>query len=186
MMEIFVRAPAAHQPAVSQAPEPDAVSGYAYPGQNMIVVLFRLGNQQYGLPLAVVHEIVRLPALIMLAGAPPALCGLLNLRGQHLPVLDGRVLVGEPALYDLNSQIVIAGRDRPELGLLVDQVHDVYTVAAERIMRIDRPEVAPFLTSVFNQVEGSALLFDLPALLASAHDVTKQKTKRAARRREPR
>ncbi|MFL5805593.1 MAG: chemotaxis protein CheW [Roseiflexaceae bacterium] len=185
MMEIFVRAPAAPQPAVSQAPEPDAVSGYAY-GQNMIVVLFQLGNQQYGLPLAVVHEIVRLPALIMLAGAPPALCGLLNLRGQHLPVLNGRVLVGEPALYDLNSQIVIAGRGWPELGLLVDQVHDVYTVAADRIRPINRPDVAPFLISVCNLADGSVLLFDLPALLASAHEVAKPKTKRAARRREPR
>jgi chemotaxis signal transduction protein len=186
MMEMFVRAPAPHQPPASLAPEPDVAVGHAYPGQDTIVVLFQLGHQHYGLPLAVVHEIVRLPALIMLAGAPPSLCGLLNLRGQHLPVLDGRVLVGEPAHYSLNSQIVIAGRGRPELGLLVDQVQDVYTVAAELIVPINRPDVAPFLTSVFNQADGSVLLFDLPALLTSAHGATKQKTKRAARRREPR
>jgi purine-binding chemotaxis protein CheW len=185
MMEIFVRAPTALQPAVSLAPEPDAASGSVYPGQNMVVVLFQLGDQQYGLPLTVVHEIVRLPALIMLAGAPPALCGLLNLRGRHLPVLDGRVMVGEPALYALSSQLVIAGRGKPELGLLVDQVLDVSTVAAELIMPINRPDVAPFLTSVFKVADGSVLLFDLPALLVSAHKATKQKTKRAARR-EPR
>jgi chemotaxis signal transduction protein len=113
------------------------------------------------------------------------LCGLLNLRGQHLPVLDGRVLVGETAFYDLNSQIVIAGRSQPELGLLVDQVHDVDTVAAAAFRPINQPDVAPFLTHVFNMADGSALLFDLPALLALTHERTKRTT-RSAQRRAPR
>src|SRR5258707_5784001 len=118
MMEIFVRAPAAHQPAVSQAPEPDAVSGYAYPGQNMIVVLFRLGNQQYGLPLAVVHEIVRLPALIMLAGAPPAHWQLLKLRELPLPGAARRVVGGPAPRYALNSESAVACRRPPGLRAL--------------------------------------------------------------------
>ena len=84
-----------------------------------MIVTFQIAYQQYGLALDVALEIVRLPALIALVGAPPELCGLLNLRGQYLPVLDGRALIGEPSLYDLNSQIIIAGRDKPELGLLV-------------------------------------------------------------------
>jgi purine-binding chemotaxis protein CheW len=181
MMEFFVRAPATHQPASHLAPEPDATDD-ASQGQDTIVVLFQLGHQQYGLPLAMVHEIVRLPALTMLAGAPPTLCGLLNLRGQHLPVLDGRVLVGALAPFDLNNQIVIAGRGAPELGLLVDQVHDISTVAADLIMPINRPDIAPFLTSVYNLADGSALLFDLPALMALTHKRAKRKTKHAAQR----
>src|SRR5215208_237074 len=99
--------------------------------QDALIETFQLEHQRYGLALEVVREIVRLPALIMLAGAPPALCGLLNLRGQHLPVLDGRVLVGECSQYDLSSQIVIAGRAQPELGILVDQVNEVCAVAAD-------------------------------------------------------
>ena len=135
---------------------------------DVLIVTFKIGHQQYGLPLAMVLEIVRLPALVTLAGAPPTLCGLLNLRGQYLPVLDGRALVGEPALYDLNSQIVIAGRDKPELGLLVDQVRGVRAIAASRITPISRHDVAAFLTNVFDLEDGSVLLFDLAALLALA------------------
>jgi purine-binding chemotaxis protein CheW len=185
MMEIFVHAPAMRQPASSLAPEQIARDLDAAPDQDMIVVRFQLGHQHYGLPITMVHEIVRLPALTMLAGAPPALCGLLNLRGQHLPVLDGRVLVGEPASFDLNNQIVIAGRGAPELGLLVDQVHDVPAIAADLIMPINRPDVAAFLTSVYNLAEESVLLFDLPALLALTHQRAKRKAKRAAQPREP-
>jgi chemotaxis signal transduction protein len=175
MIDMSRPSPAQPRPTASLALAPDA-----------LIVTFQLGHQHYGLPLAVVHEIVRLPALTQLAGAPPALCGLLNLRGQHLPVLDGRVLVGEPALYDLANQIVIAGRGQPEFGLLVDQVHDVYTVAAEPIVPISRPDVAPFLTHVFTMADGSVLLFDLPALLGLTQARAKRKPKSMAQPRAPR
>lgn len=130
-----------------------------------LFVTFQVAHQQCALPLAVALEIIRLPALVALAGAPPTLCGLLNLRGRFLPVLDARVLMGSPVMYDLNSQIVIAGNRTPQLGLLVDQVRDVCTVAAERITPIRRPDAAPFLTNVFDLAEESVLVFDLAALL---------------------
>jgi purine-binding chemotaxis protein CheW len=94
-------------------------------------VSFRLGLQQYALPVEVVREVVRLPTLITLVGAAPATCGLLNLRGHYLPVFDGRLLIGEPAGYDLSKQIMIIGCARPELGLLVDQVDGIVPIAAD-------------------------------------------------------
>lgn len=132
------------------------------------IITFQIGHQQYGLPLAVSLEIVRLPALVALAGAPPTLCGLLNLRGRYLPVLDGRALVGDPLEYDLNSQIVIAGHGTPQLGLLVDHVRDICAVATDQLTPINRSDAAPFLTSVFDLNSQSVLVFDLTALLAYA------------------
>ena len=146
-----------------------------------LVVTFQIAHQQYALPLDVVLEIVRLPALVPLAGSPPTLSGLLNLRGQYLPVLDVRALVGDPSLYDINCQIVIAGRGKPELGLMVDQVIDVR--AASRIMPIQRQDVAAFLSGVFDLEESSVLLFDLAALLALMPRKTRAKNKTA--KREP-
>ncbi|HEY3230963.1 MAG TPA: chemotaxis protein CheW [Roseiflexaceae bacterium] len=155
-------------------------------GGDALIVIFQIGRQLYGLPLPFVLEIVRLPALVSLAGAPPTLCGLLNLRGQYLPIMDGCTLVGAPSLYDLNSQIVIAGRNKPELGLLVDQVRDVCAVATSRIAPIDRRDVAAFLTNVFDWDDGSVLLFDLTALLALRPSKSKLKSKNSTRSREPR
>lgn len=162
---------------------PTGASPASLPDRTVLMVTFQIAHQQYGLPLHVVIEIVRLPALVSLAGAPPTLCGLLNLRGQYLPVLDGRALVGEPPRYDLTSQIVIAGRDRPELGLLVDQVRDVYTVAADQIMPIARTDVASFLTSVCDRADESVLLIDLPALLALTPRRAKRKATTATKKR---
>jgi purine-binding chemotaxis protein CheW len=145
-------------------------------------VTFKIAYQQFALPLAVALEIIRLPALVALAGAPPTLCGLLNLRGRYLPILDARALMGAPVEYDLNSQIVIAGRGTPELGLLVDQVRDVCTVPADRVAPINRTDVAPFLTSVFDLAEESVLVFDLAALLTFTPRKAQSKAKKRPRR----
>jgi purine-binding chemotaxis protein CheW len=147
-----------------------------------LFVTFKIAYQVYALPLAVTLEVVRLPALVELAGAPPTLCGLLNLRGRYVPVLDARALMGAPATYDLNSQIVIAGRGKPELGLLVDEVRDVCAVAAERIAPINRADIAPFLTSVFDLAEVSVLVFDVAALLAFAPSKVVLKAKKRPKR----
>lgn len=131
-----------------------------------VFVTFQIAYQHYALPLSVVREVVRLPALVPLAGSPPTLCGLLNLRGQYLPILDGRILMGEQAIRDLTNQILIVGREQPEVGLLVDQVQEIFTLPTSQIRPINRSDIAPFLTSVSDLAGVSILLFDPEALLA--------------------
>ena len=134
----------------------------------LVIVSFQLGAQQYGLPIEAVREIVRLPALIALTGALPALCGLLNLRGFYLPVLDGRVLVGETPHYSLNSQIILIGHSRPKLGLLVDQVERVTTFSRASRTPIQRGVAAPLLDSIIDDEQGAIILLDLAVLAALA------------------
>lgn len=97
-------------------------------GTAPLVVTFKVGRQIYALPLGVVLQVVRLPALTTVPGAAPGLCGMLNLRGVFLPVLDARIILGEPASVGLENQIVILSSgtgDRPACGLLVDTVEMV-------------------------------------------------------------
>jgi purine-binding chemotaxis protein CheW len=147
-----------------------------------MLVTFQLAHQSYGLPLRTVIEIVQLPALVTLVGAPPTLCGLLNLRGQYLPVLDGRTLVGELPHYALSNQIVIAGHNQPELGLLVDQVQEVCSVVANQIMPITRQDAAAFLSGICMHADRSILLFNLPVLLALTPKRAKRKAVAATKR----
>lgn len=137
-----------------------------YPKQTALMVTCDIGVQQYGLPIAAVSEVVRLPALLSLAGAPPFLCGLLNLRGTYLPVLNGRILVGEPAVYDLSNQIIIAGYDQPAFGLLVDQVGGVQSWAPHKSKPLGKQSAAAFLQAVVTANDTSVVLFDVTALLA--------------------
>jgi purine-binding chemotaxis protein CheW len=134
--------------------------------ESALIVSFRLGSQQYSLPVAAVCEVVRLPALITLVGAAPALCGLLNLRGLYLPVFDGRLLIGEAASYDLSKQIVIVGRARPELGVIVDQVHGVVRRGGVSSAPLARPLAGSLIESVCEADHGSIIGISLLALLA--------------------
>jgi purine-binding chemotaxis protein CheW len=92
-----------------------------------LAVSFSIAGQMYGIAVAQVHEIVSVPALLPIGGAPAYLPGMLNLRGLFLPVLDGRALVDAPAQLDLSNQVVILGAAAPEFGLLVDQAHVVHS-----------------------------------------------------------
>ncbi len=138
-----------------------------------LVVTWRIGRQTYGLPVGDVLEVVRVPAMLMLAGAPPHICGLLNRRGEYIPVLDGRVLLEEPPRYDLACQVVLIGNPlavtplQPYLGLLVDQVCDVQMVASRRIVALSRETARPILRGVIDGNE-SILLLDTAALIALA------------------
>jgi purine-binding chemotaxis protein CheW len=133
-----------------------------------LIVSFWLGSQQYGLPLEAVREVVQLPALVTLAGAAPALCGLLNLRGYYLPVLDGRVLVGEAPRYELSNQIIIVGHARPKLGVLVDHVNGVAPFSRAARAPLQSGLAAPLLDSVINSEHGALIMLDLAVLAALA------------------
>jgi purine-binding chemotaxis protein CheW len=150
---------------------PDALPDKVASNSDLIVTC-TIGPQVYGIAIDAVKEVVRLPALIALAGAPPFVCGMLNLRGSYLPVLNGRVLVDEPAHYDASHQVIIAGREAPEMGLLVDQVLEVYTVPPGQRTQLGNQHAAAFLRSVINTGNASVLLFDVEALLAMLPDTT--------------
>jgi chemotaxis signal transduction protein len=137
-----------------------------------LVVTCSIGHQQYGLPIEAVREVVRLPALLTLADAPPFLCGLLNLRGSYLPVLDSRVLMGETPTYALSKQIIITGYNAPQFGLLVDEVQEVLTIQNSQWTTIGQNFAASFLQGVIHQDHQSVILFDLAALLALIPDNT--------------
>lgn len=94
----------------------------------LMFVTFRAGNQIFALPLSAVRQVVRLPALTPIAGAPPAIAGLLDFHGQLIPVLIGHHLLEQPVHIHVNSMVMILGVDvdQPQLGLLVDEVFGVY------------------------------------------------------------
>lgn len=131
-----------------------------------LVVIFRVGRQHYALPLASVLQVVRLPALTMVPGAPPALCGLLNLRGSFVPVLDGRVLLGEPRSIGLESQVIVigAGNGAPRVSLLVDEVDTVRGFAPGSFAALASTNA--IVSAMLHERDTTVMLLDPEALAA--------------------
>jgi purine-binding chemotaxis protein CheW len=94
------------------------------------VVIFRMDKEEFGVPIAGVQEIVRVPeALIRIPKAPPFVEGVINLRGSVLPVIDLRQRLGLEHVERSDRQrimvFLIAG---VRTGFIVDQVAEVLKI----------------------------------------------------------
>ena len=106
------------------------------------VVVFRLGKEEFGVPIASVQEIVRLPdEMTKVPKAAAAVEGVINLRGAVLPVIDLRRRLGLAAVERSDRQrIVVLVIDNVRTGFIVDSVAEVLKVPQSAI------EPAPHLS----------------------------------------
>lgn len=106
------------------------------------VVVFRLGKEEFGAPIASVQEIVRVPEeLIRVPKAPSFVEGVINLRGTVLPVIDLRLRLGLEEVERTDRQrIMVFLISGVRTGFIVDQVAEVLKIPKSAI------EVAPQLS----------------------------------------
>ncbi len=98
------------------------------------LVTFALDRERYAVETRYVHEVVRCGAPARVPGAPAFLLGVFNLRGALLPVVDLRAVFDVGAAVPTTlSRIIVLGRERAELGVFADAIHDVTTLAGEAI-----------------------------------------------------
>jgi purine-binding chemotaxis protein CheW len=101
------------------------------------VVIFRLGAEEFGVPIMSVQEIVRVPETLTRVPRTPAFVeGVINLRGTVLPVIDQRSRLGLPCIERNERQrimVYLLGGKRT--GFIVDSVAEV--------LRIPRAHIVP-------------------------------------------
>lgn len=98
-------------------------------------VVFRLGEDEFGLPIAAVEEVIRLPDQITrVPKTPKFLEGVVNLRGDVLPIIDQRRRFALPPADDVSGcRLVVVRTPRHRAGLIVDSVSDVLRVREDEI-----------------------------------------------------
>lgn len=96
-------------------------------------LIFDLNHCRYGIATQAVQEIFFLPALIPVAEAPPDIVGIINLRGEILPVIDLNRRFGRPSRsYQLTDSVIVLQTDTLRAGIIVDRVYDVEAVTGDR------------------------------------------------------
>ena len=98
------------------------------------LVIFKLANEDYGLPINKVQEINRMVAITKLPHAPEFMEGIINLRGRVIPVLDLRKRFGMGAHeYKDDTRIMVTDVSGQTVGLIVDAVHEVVKMPGDCI-----------------------------------------------------
>lgn len=143
------------------------------------LVGFRLGQEEYGIEILKVREIILVGAVTRVPQPPPYLRGLINLRGTVIPIVDLRTRFGMPAAADNEAtRIVVCTCEGQTIGFVVDSVSEV--------MRVPRDQIAPppaaiaglrqkYITGLVRLDKRLMILLDVERLFAAGESAELQK-----------
>ena len=95
---------------------------------------FTLGKEEYGIEILKVQEIRGYDAVTKIANAPEFLKGVVNLRGTIVPVVDMRIKFNLGNVeYDQFTVVIILNLTGRVVGMVVDSVSDVISLAPEQV-----------------------------------------------------
>lgn len=105
--------------------------------KDLHIVGFRIGKETFGVPISLVHEIVRVPEITAVPEAPACVEGVINLRGRIISVVDLRKRFGEKEISrHKKNRILVAEVEGKLVGLIVDSASEVLKIPAAEI---DKP-----------------------------------------------
>ena len=95
---------------------------------------FQLGNEVYGIEIRYVTEIVGIQKITDVPDMPDFVKGVINLRGQVIPVMDVRLRFKmEPRDYDERTCVMVVKLEKAAVGLVVDTVQEVREILEDQI-----------------------------------------------------
>ncbi|HTP59138.1 MAG TPA: chemotaxis protein CheW [Spirochaetia bacterium] len=135
------------------------------------VIGFTVGQEEYGVELQHVKEVIRMSDITRLPDVPSYVRGLINLRGLVIPIIDLREKMGlEPTPATPLTRIIVVEVNRSVMGMVVD--------SASQVLRLQPDEIEPaplsfggaskdYITNVGKLNRGLIVLMDVGRLLAS-------------------
>ncbi len=99
---------------------------------------FKLGQEEYGLEIMTVVEIIGLMEITPVPRTPDFIRGVINLRGKIIPVIDLRLKFDLPFKQDTERTCIIVvqidnGTNQVTMGIIVDEVSEVIYIGADQI-----------------------------------------------------
>jgi len=115
--------------------QPKAALSTNKSGEQRQYVVFRLGSDEFGLPVEAVDEVARAPDTVArVPKTPKFLEGVINLRGEVLPVVDQRRRFDMPPSEDLEARrLIVLRTQRHRAGVIVDSVAEVLRCSPDDI-----------------------------------------------------
>lgn len=103
-------------------------------------IVIRLGDEQYGIDIQYIDNIVRMQHITRVPKVPAYLKGVINLRGEVLPVMSLRVKMGleNDELTRATRIIILKLEQQGSVGIIVDEVKEVVTLGDSDIEKLSQ------------------------------------------------
>lgn len=137
------------------------------------LVTFHLGEELYGVNIMDVKEIVKLQSIRAIPNAPYYMVGILNLRGEIIPIIDlhRRFHIGtengDVELDELESGFIILNISGTKIGIIIDKISRVVSVNTSDIQ--DPPQMmggigSEYINGVVRNEDGYLILLNTQKL----------------------
>src|SRR6266487_3524292 len=145
--------------AVTLPPPPEQVAEEGPHVPTRRLLLFNLGGNTFASDMDSFREIVPTQSMTRLPGAPDTVCGLINLRGTIVTVIDGGTALGKPAYSRAEGLILLVDYFERWIGIGVDDVRDLHDVPINQFATADGTEVPlPGAVTGAVEIEGKRVL----------------------------
>ena len=139
------------------------------------LILFTLGKGSYGIPIEHVFEIKKMEEITVVPKAPKFIEGVINMRGNVIPVIDLRKRFGmEKVEITKRTKIIIVEIGKRQFGVVVDAVAEVVTLAADQI-EPSLPTVsglkAEFINAIGKLNDKLIIILEISKILQSTEDI---------------
>ncbi len=132
------------------------------------IVSFKVGNEEFGLDILRVQEIIRLQDLTRVPNSPDFVDGVINLRGKVIPIIALRKRFGlEEQAHDKETRIVVLEVQNMVLGFIVDSVSEVLRISADTVVpppRLGKIE-KEFVSGVVKLEDRLLILLDVDRIM---------------------
>lgn len=99
-------------------------------------LIFKIGKESYGIEIKHVTEIIGMQGITPVPELPEHIKGIINLRGQIIPVMDVRTRFKMPQIdYDDRTCIIVVEVENVSIGLIVDIVSEVITIEEDSVVQ---------------------------------------------------
>jgi len=139
------------------------------------MIIFRLGNEEYAVPITSIHEIIMPQVPTHIPKLPSFVEGIINLRGHIIPIIDGKkkFMLDSKDKMDINSsRIMVLDIESEIIGLIVDEVSEVIHLNTEDIEPppVDMEEDTDFLWGI-GKFESRLLILLNPKKFLSHNEI---------------
>lgn len=138
-------------------------------GETSQYIVVRLGHEQYGIDIQYIDNIVRMQHITRVPKLADYLCGVINQRGEVIPIMSLRLKMGLSADEETKASriIVVKLEQYGTIGVIVDEVKEVVTLdMAEQVEKVayDKDEKNNYIIGVGKYEGGLISLLDLNAV----------------------
>ncbi len=133
-------------------------------------IVVNLGSEHFGINIRYIDNIVRVPSITRVPNVQPFFKGVINLRGEVIPVMNLRIKLGLSEIENTNKTRIIIIKLDPSaaIGIIVDEVEEVIDLTEEQIEKVtsdSKDDKAGYIHTVGKSEKGLISLLDLAAVI---------------------